>query len=191
MVGRRIRLSGSGGQGLLLAGLMLAEAAGIHDRKYVSQTQSYGPEARGGASHSDIIISDRPIIFPIPDKVDVLLALNQKSVDRFYPSLVEDGVFLVDDGLVESLPTHPAYRIPFTTIAYENFKNRIVTNVVALGALNELAELVSPDAMRKAVSKRVPHAHLNINLKALDLGIAEGRKAKTGHVSEHLEEWEL
>jgi 2-oxoglutarate ferredoxin oxidoreductase subunit gamma len=187
----RVRVSGSGGQGLLLAGLMLAEAASIYDGKYVSQTQSYGPEARGGASRSDIIISDQPIIFPKPDLVDVLLALNQNSVDRFFPSLRENGIFLIDDSLVETLPTQTAYRIPFTALAYENFKTRIVTNVIALGALNELANLVRLSSLRKAVSKRVPHAHRVINMKALDIGIAEGRKIPKNRSSERLEEWEL
>jgi 2-oxoglutarate ferredoxin oxidoreductase subunit gamma len=187
----RVRLSGSGGQGLLLAGLMLAEAASIYDCKYVSQTQSYGPEARGGASRSDIIISDQPIIFPKPDKVDVLLALNQASVDRFYSSLGENGIFLIDDSLVETLPTQTAYRIPFTALAYENFKTRIVTNVIALGALNELANLVKVAALRKAVSKRVPPAHRSTNMKALDIGIAEGRKIQKIGTFEHMEEWEL
>jgi len=191
MATKRIRLSGSGGQGLLLAGLMLAEAGGIYDKKYVSQTQSYGPEARGGASHSDIIISTKPIIFPKPDKIDILLALNQQSVDKFYTTLIDSGIFLIDSSLVESLPTLQAYKIPFTSLAYKKFNTRIVTNVVALGALNELAELVSREALRRAVSERVPHAHLKTNLKALELGFEEGKKIKKKRVFEHMEEWEL
>src|SRR5512139_2762594 len=95
-----IRLSGSGGQGLILAGVILAEAAGIHDGKYVCQTQSYGPEARGGASKAEVIISDEEIDYPKAMKPDLLLAMNQRSCDTYLFDLKPNGVLVVDSTFV-------------------------------------------------------------------------------------------
>ncbi|MGB9628054.1 MAG: 2-oxoacid:acceptor oxidoreductase family protein [Thermodesulfobacteriota bacterium] len=173
-----IRLSGSGGQGLILMGIILAEAVGVYEKKYVAQTQSYGPEARGGSSKSEVIVSDEEIDYPKAMKLDFLLAMNQKSCDEFYPDLKEDGVLLVDSTFVSQLPTPKAYQIPFTRIAREKFKREVVANIIALGALTELTPIVSRRAMEKAVLTRVPKGTEKLNREALRAGISAAKKAK-------------
>src|SRR4030065_315691 len=131
-----IRLSGSGGQGIILMGIILAEAVGIYGGEYVAQTQSYGPEARGGSSKSEVIVSDEEIDYPKAMSVDLLLAMNQKSCDEFYPDLKPEGLLIVDSTFVTQVPTPKAFQIPFTRIAREKFKREMVANIVALGALS-------------------------------------------------------
>src|SRR5512147_872639 len=111
-----IRLAGSGAQGLILAGIILAEAAGIYDGKFVCQTQSYGPAARGGASKAEVVISDLEIDYPKAIRPDVLLAMNQKSLDTYLGDLKPGGVLLVDADLVREVPQEGAVAIPFTRI---------------------------------------------------------------------------
>jgi len=151
-----VRLSGSGGQGLILMGIILAEAIGIHEGKYVAQTQSYGPEARGGSSKAEVVISDEEIDYPKAMKLDLLLAMNQKSCDEFYPDLKPGGLLIVDSTFVKQIPTSRAFQIPFTRIAREKLKREMVANIVALGALTQLTDLISARAMEAAVLGRVP-----------------------------------
>ncbi len=173
-----IRLSGSGGQGLILMGIILAEAIGIYEKKYVAQTQSYGPEARGGSSKSEVIISDEEIDYPKAMKLDFLLAMNQRSCDEYYPDLKEDGVLLVDSTFVSQVPTPMAYQIPFTRIAREKFKREVVANIIALGALTQLTPIVSRRSMEMAVLNRVPKGTEKLNRDALRAGISAAKKAK-------------
>jgi len=173
-----VRLSGSGGQGLILMGIILAEAIGIYDGKYVSQTQSYGPEARGGSSKSEVIVSDEEIDYPKAMKLDLLLAMNQKSCDEFYADLKPEGLLIVDSTFVTQLPVPRAYQIPFTRIAREKLKREIVSNIVALGALTQLTPVVSPRAVETAVLNRVPKGTEKLNRDALRAGMAAARRAK-------------
>src|SRR5574340_1172781 len=135
-----IRLAGSGGQGLILAGVILAEAAGIYDGKFVCQTQSYGPAARGGASKAEVVISDEEIDYPKAIRPDVLLAMNQKSLDVDISDLKSGGRVLV---------------VPFTRIARDLGKT-MVANIVALGTLAQLTGMVSLESLTAAVLARVP-----------------------------------
>jgi 2-oxoglutarate ferredoxin oxidoreductase subunit gamma len=173
-----IRLSGSGGQGIILMGIILAEAIGVYDGKYVAQTQSYGPEARGGSSKSEVIVSDEEIDYPKAMKPDLLLAMNQKSCDEFYPDLKPEGLLIVDSTFVTQIPTAKAFQIPFTRIAREKFKREVVANIIALGALTRLSPLVSPKAMEAAVLARVPKGTEKLNQDALKAGMAAARKAE-------------
>jgi 2-oxoglutarate ferredoxin oxidoreductase subunit gamma len=173
-----IRLSGSGGQGIILMGIILAEAIGIYDEKYVAQTQSYGPEARGGSSKSEVIASDEEIDYPKAVKPDLLLAMNQKSCDDFYPDLKPEGLLIVDSTFVTQVPSPKAFQIPFTRIAREKFKREVVANIIALGALAQLSPVVSPKAMESAVLARVPKGTEKLNQDALRAGVAAARKAK-------------
>jgi 2-oxoglutarate ferredoxin oxidoreductase subunit gamma len=173
-----VRLSGSGGQGLILMGIILAEAIGIYDGKYVSQTQSYGPEARGGSSKSEVIVSDEEIDYPKAMKLDLLLAMNQKSCDEFYADLKPEGLLIVDSTFVTQLPVPRAYQIPFTRIAREKLKREMVANIVALGALTQLTPVVSPRAVETAVLNRVPKGTEKLNRDALRAGMAAARRAK-------------
>ena len=173
-----IRLSGSGGQGLILMGIILAEAIGIYDRKYVAQTQSYGPEARGGSSKSEVIVSDEEIDYPKAMKLDLLLAMNQKSCDEFYPDLKPDGLLIVDSTFVAQLPTPKVFQIPFTRIAREKFKKEVVANIIALGALSQLSPIVTPKAIESAVLARVPQGTEKLNRDALRAGLNAAKQAK-------------
>jgi 2-oxoglutarate ferredoxin oxidoreductase subunit gamma len=173
-----IRLSGSGGQGLILMGISLAEAAGVYEGKYVAQTQSYGPEARGGSSKAEVIVSDKEIDYPKAMKLDLLLAMNQKSCDEFFPDLKPDGLLIVDSTFVKQVPTPKAFQIPFTRIARDRLKREMVTNIVALGALTQLTSIVSVKSMEGAVLGRVPKGTEKLNRDALKAGINAAKRAK-------------
>src|SRR4030042_1893933 len=173
-----IRLSGSGGQGLILMGIVLAEAIGVYDGKFVAQTQSYGPEARGGSSKSEIVVSDEEIDYPKAMQLDLLLAMNQKSCDEFYPDLKPEGLFVVDSTFVTQAPTLRVFQIPFTRMAREKFKREVVANIIALGALTQLSPIVSPKAMESAVLARVPKGTEKLNRDALRAGISAAKQAK-------------
>lgn len=166
-----IRLSGSGGQGLILAGIVLAEAAGIYDGKFVCQSQSYGPEARGGASKSEVIISDEEIDYPKAIKPDVLLAMNQQSCDLYCFDLKPGGVFIVDSTFVKQVPTTKVISIPFTAMARKELGKEVVANVVALGSLVYVTGAVSLKSLESALVNRAPAGTEELNLKAMELGI--------------------
>lgn len=173
-----IRLGGSGGQGLILMGIILAEAIGIYEGKYVAQTQSYGPEARGGSSKSEVIVSDEEIDYPKAMRLDLLLAMNQRSCDEFFKDLKPEGILIVDSTFVTQTPTPKAIEIPFTRIAREKLGREVVANIVALGALTQIIPMVSPKSMEAALLARVPKGTEKLNRDALKAGIAAAKKAK-------------
>ena len=167
-----IRLAGSGGQGLILAGIILAEAAGVHDGKFVCQTQSYGPEARGGASKAEVVISDEEIDYPQVIEPDLLLCMNQRSCEAYAFDLKPDGLLVVDAGFVHDILTTRAVPLPFTKIAREEVGREQTANIVALGALAVLSGVVSLASLKTAVLARIPPGTGELNEKALDAGIA-------------------
>lgn len=179
-----IRLSGSGGQGIILMGIILAEAIGIYEGKFVAQTQSYGPEARGGSSKSEVVVSDTEIDYPKAMKPDVFLAMNQKSCDEYYADLKPEGMLIVDSTFVTQIPVARAIQIPFTRIARERFKREVVANIIALGALTQLTPIVSAKAMEAAVLARVPKGTEKLNRDALKAGIAAAQKAKKTEIQQ-------
>ncbi|MGQ9689665.1 MAG: 2-oxoacid:acceptor oxidoreductase family protein, partial [Desulfobaccales bacterium] len=170
-----IRLAGTGGQGLILAGVILAEAAGIHEGKFVAQTQSYGPEARGGSSKAEVVISDADIDYPKAVKPDVLLCMSQQACENYIFDLKPGGMLLVDGTLVHDLPTTRAVVLPLTRIARELGQEN-VANVVALGALAVLTRVVSLKSLQAAVLARVPSGTRDLNKKALKAGAAAARE---------------
>jgi len=172
-----IRLSGSGGQGLILAGVILAEAIGVGDGKNVVQTQSYGPEARGGASRADLVISNEEIYYPKSMKLDLLLALTQEACDTYYPDMKEHGLLVVDSNMVTQIPTKRYHGFPFTRLAREEIGHVMVANVIALGAIAELTGIVSKEAIKNAVLSRAPRGTEEKNTKALELGAKIAREA--------------
>jgi 2-oxoglutarate ferredoxin oxidoreductase subunit gamma len=184
-----IRLSGSGGQGLILMGIILAEAVGIYDGKYVAQTQSYGPEARGGSSKAEVVVSDEEIDYPKALKLDLLVAMNQKSCDDYYMDLKPEGILIVDSTFVTQIPTPRAYRIPFTKIARETFKREMVANIIALGAITQLARIVSLKAIEAAVLARVPKGTEKLNHDALRAGMAAAKRATKTYLPGVADEW--
>jgi 2-oxoglutarate ferredoxin oxidoreductase subunit gamma len=182
-----IRLAGSGGQGLILAGIILAEAAGVYDGKFVCQTQSYGPEARGGASKAEVVISDGEIDYPKAIRPDVLLALNQKSLEVFSSDLKPGGLLLVDADLVQEAPASRVLALPFTRIARE-LGRAMVANIVALGALAQLTGAVSLASLEAAVLARVPKGTEDLNRRALAAGVNAAQESAPVRVPEETEE---
>jgi 2-oxoglutarate ferredoxin oxidoreductase subunit gamma len=172
-----IRLSGSGGQGLILMGLILAEAIGIHDGKYVALTQSYGPEARGGYSKAEIVVSDREIDYPKAMKLDLLVCLTQQACEAYYLDLKPEGLLVVDSTLVTQIPAARVYGIPFTRIAREKLGKEMAANIVALGALAKLTPIVTPRSLERALLTKGPKGSEALNQKALMAGMAAARQA--------------
>ncbi len=170
-----IRLAGSGGQGLGLAGRILSQAA-ILNGNQVCLTQSYGPEARGGASRTDVIISDKQILFPNCRKLDILLAMNQESADKFSGKVKESGFFVVDSTFVDQLPDGKVYEYPFTAKSIEVFNNKIVANLIAMGMFAALSRYFKLEIWTDAIKCTVPAAFLELNLQAFEMGHREGRE---------------
>ena len=171
-----IRLSGSGGQGLILAGLILAEAVALHEQKFVVQSQSYGPEARGTASKADVIISDEPIDYPKSLNPDVLLAMNQKALDMNFLDLKKGGILIVDAELVKEWPTTHLVSLPLTRIAREVTQSPQPANMVALGVLAVCTRKVSLQALSKTLTAHLKKEWLEMNLKALKAGARSAKK---------------
>lgn len=167
-----IRLAGEGGQGMILAGIILAEAAAIYDRKNAIQTQSYGPEARGGASKAEVVISSAEIDYPEVISADVLVALSQEACDKYATNIKKNGLLIVDEEKVGRVPTTSAIKLPITRMALEATGKAITANVVALGALVGLTGVVSREAIEKAVTARAPKGTEEINKTALNTGFA-------------------
>jgi 2-oxoglutarate ferredoxin oxidoreductase subunit gamma len=181
-----VRLAGSGGQGLILAGLVLAEAAGLHDGRSVAMGQSYGPEARGGASKAEVIVADQDIDYPLATRVDIFLALTQEAADTYSWDLKPGGWIVVDSDLVSHPPSSRAVALPFTATARDKLGKPMVANVVALGALTELTGVVSRKALEKALLARVPKGTEALNKKALSAGtkMAKDWQAKSQEMSQ-------
>lgn len=163
----------------MLAGKLLAEAA-VQSGKNAVQTQSYGPEARGGKSKTDVVISDGEIDYPKATRVNVLLAMSQPALDEYEASLRDDGMLIVDSYLVERVDRRGAIRIPFTMLAIEECGRQLFANVVALGAVAELTGVVDWESLRTAVLARVPKGTEQINEKALTVGRDAARRVASG-----------
>lgn len=174
----KIRIGGSGGQGVVLASIILAEAVAIYDGRQVCQTQTYGPEARGGSCKAEVVISNQHIDYPQADNLDVLLALNQSSLDEYIDDLKEDGILIVNSDQVNEVYKGNVCSIPFSTLARENIRMPQTMNIIALGALSARTSVVTLNALKQAVSARVPKHTTQINLQALELGYNEAEKAK-------------
>ncbi len=173
-----VRLAGEGGQGMILAGIILAEAAAIFSGKNAVQTQSYGPEARGGASKSEVVIAAGEIDHPEVLHADVVVALSQEAYKKFGASAKPGGLLIVDEEKVDSKNSPQAIRIPVTRLAFETTGRVITANTVALGVLVGLTNVVSREAIEKAVTARAPRGTEEMNRKALQAGFEAADKAK-------------
>lgn len=169
-----IRLSGEGGQGLVTAGAILAEAAGIYGGKYVTYTQSYGPESRGGSCRSDVVVSDAAVEYPICNRLDLLLALTQKACDSYSKQLKPDGLLIVDQQRVAEPASGSltVCRLPILQTARTKLGKEVVANILCVGIVGLLSGLASEENLRKAVLARVPKGTEQLNLRALETGIA-------------------
>lgn len=172
-----IRLSGTGGQGLVLMGHLLAEALAIYGKLNVVMTKAYGPEARGGASRTDILVGPDEINDLGASSVDILVCLSQQACDKFYPYLVPSGLFIVDSTNVPVVPTTRAVEHPLTETAVEACKNRMVTNVIALGVLASMIRFAPKGAYTKALQAGIKPRFLELNQKAFELGWKMGKKS--------------
>jgi 2-oxoglutarate ferredoxin oxidoreductase subunit gamma len=159
---------------VVLAGQILGKAAVI-DGKNAVQTQTYGAEARGSATKSEVIISDDKIGFPLVRKCDILIAMNQEAVDKNIADLKENGTMLVDSSNVTSMPETKAtvVRIPATQIAEKSCGEKLYTNMVMLGALTKATKVVSEKSMEKAIESSVPKKATATNLLAFEKGLAD------------------
>jgi 2-oxoglutarate ferredoxin oxidoreductase subunit gamma len=177
-----LRFSGAGGQGLITAGIIMAKAASIYEGKQAVQSQSYGPEARGGASKSEVIISDGPIDYPKITKCDALLAMTQEAANKYSHDLKEGGVLLVDSDLVTTLPkgNFKTVSFPIINTAKNDVGREIVANIVALGAMVALTGQVTRENAEKAVLSSVPEAFLELNKKAFSMGFERAMAAAKG-----------
>lgn len=175
-----LRFSGAGGQGLITAGIIMAKAASIYEGKQAVQSQSYGPEARGGASKSEVIISDDAIDYPKVTKCDALLAMTQEACSKYSDDLKEDGILLYDSDLVTKLPEGNFKKVGFNIIntAKNEVGREIVANIVALGAMVALTGQISRENAEKAVLSSVPEAFLDLNRKAFNMGYEKALAAK-------------
>ncbi|MBC8230611.1 2-oxoacid:ferredoxin oxidoreductase subunit gamma [bacterium] len=168
-----IRIAGLGGQGVVLAGVLLGTAAAVYDKKHVVQTQSYGAEARGGAARSEVIISDSPIIYPKVLEPDIIVAMSQTALDKYIGDLKTNGTLFIDEELVTTLPERNNFKIHkarFSEAASQELGRSIVANMIMLGFLTSLTEITSAEAITEAIRNGVPKGTEELNLKALELG---------------------
>ena len=168
-----IRICGFGGQGVILAGFIIGKAASVFENYHAVQSQSYGPEARGGAARSEVIISDERIGYPLVRKCDILVAMGQDAFDLNIKDLKEEGIVLVDEDLVNpSNIKNRLHSLPATRVAEKELKSKIYTNVVMLGALTKITQVVNEKAMKKAIATTVRAETKDMNIQAFEIGLA-------------------
>ncbi len=174
-----IRFSGSGGQGVITASVILGAAAALYDGKKVIQSQSYGPEARGGATKADVIIADEKIFYPKARHIDYLVSLTQKAADKFIKTIKKGGTVIIDGDFVD-LPTSSDYRLirlPLTSNTLAKFNRLTTLNVVSLGAFVEVSGIVGVESVKRAVAEHSPSGFEEMNLASFELGRELARAA--------------
>jgi len=180
-VRREARIAGFGGQGVVTLGTILAVAAGIHENLEVAQSQSYGPEARGGACRSDVVVSDEPIDYTKPLALDVFVALSPAAAEEYWPEVQEGRTLvMVDKTLVPRTPDHspPVLAIEATRIAEEEFKDRVAANMIMLGAMAAVTGWVGLKALEETLSGRMSAKALDTGKAALRRGFELGKALK-------------
>jgi 2-oxoglutarate ferredoxin oxidoreductase subunit gamma len=177
-----IRISGFGGQGVVLAGQILGKAA-VYDGKNVVQTQSYGAEARGSMAKSEVIISEGKIGFPLVRRCDILVAMNQEALEKNINDQREDGTLLVDSGTVKTIPKNKAktFKVPATEIAEASCGGKLYANMVMLGALIKITKVVSKSSVELAIKNSVAEKTAVANLQAFK----KGEKSESSKVVSH------
>ncbi|MBU4204398.1 MAG: 2-oxoacid:acceptor oxidoreductase family protein [Acidobacteria bacterium] len=173
-----IRFSGFGGQGIIRCGLIAGKALSLYDDKHATMTQSFGPEARGSACSSQLVVNDDKVLYPYITKPEILVSMSQDAYDQYEPNLRDDGLLLIDTDLVKPKPARAkikTYAIPSTRFA-EELGNRITANLVMMGFFTAVTKIASPDAMKKALPGLVPDRFLGLNIKAFDKGYEYGLK---------------
>ena len=172
-----IRLCGYGGQGIILAGYIVGQAASVYEGKNAVFIQDYGPEARGGACRADVVISDEPVLYPYIIAPTILVAMSQEAYDKYHPGKRDDTLVIVDQDLVTPEKTDGKRRLhmPARHIA-EELGRTAVANVAMLGFLTAATGIVSADAMKKSVLASVPKGTEELNINAFEQGYAQAEK---------------
>lgn len=175
-----IRIAGFGGQGVILAATVIGKAAAIFQGAYATMTQSFGPEARGGSSSAQVVLSDAPILYPYITRPDILIVMSQEAYTRFSPELKPGGILIIEQEMVrvDQVPTDAhVFAVPATRLA-EELGRRVVLNIVMTGFFCAVTGLLEREAVRKAVADSVPPAMQKLDLEAFDKGYAYGLERK-------------
>jgi 2-oxoglutarate ferredoxin oxidoreductase subunit gamma len=176
-----IRISGFGGQGVILSAIVIGKAGCIFENGFSTMTQAFGPEARGGACSAQVILSNEPILYPYVTRPDILVTMSQEAYSLFAPQLKDNGILIIERELVriDKLPAGVrVYSLPATRLA-EELGKRMVMNIVMVGFFAAVTNVLNPEALRQAVADSVPDAFRELNLKAFDKGFEYG----TNHLS--------
>jgi 2-oxoglutarate ferredoxin oxidoreductase subunit gamma len=173
-----VRIAGFGGQGVVLTGVLLGKAAVLYDGKHAVQTQSYGAAARGGASRSDVIIDEAPIVYPQVTNPDIMVVFTLEALNKYRDELKENAILIIDKDLVSAPEgtTFKIYEVPATSLAVEEFGRGIVANMIMLGFLAALTEVVHKDALQEAIRTSVPKGTEELNLSAFAKGMELANK---------------
>jgi len=175
----RMVFSGSGGQGVITAAIILAEAAVLYEKLIAVQSQMYGPEARGGATRTDIIISDSKINYPKVVQPNVLVCLTQEAYNKFYPIVRPGGILITDTRYVKTQKKADAIQkeLPMYQTVMEKIGKPIVFNICMLGVVISMTQLVKSESIMKVLETRIPSGFLEMNREALNIGMAMGAKS--------------
>ncbi len=180
-----IRIAGFGGQGVILSAIVIGKAASIYEGDFATMTQSFGPEARGGACSAQVILSETPVLYPYVTTPDVLVVMSQEAYSKFVPELKPGGILVIEQDLVRvgDLPSGTSvFSCPATRLA-EELGKRMVLNIVMVGFFAAVTKLLQPESLRKAVADSVPPAFKELNLEAFDKGFEYGKSHATGETA--------
>ncbi len=186
-----IRIAGFGGQGVILSAIVIGKAGCIYEGGFSTMTQSFGPEARGGACSAQVILSDSPVLYPYVTRPDVLVVMSHEAYSIFAPQVRENGTLIIEQDLVrvDTIPTGVrVYSCPATRLA-EELGKKMVLNIVMVGFFGAVTGLLQPDSLRNAIADSVPEAYRDLNRKAFDKGYEYGIKTLNGEIP--LEEQEI
>lgn len=175
---KEIMFAGFGGQGVITAGYIMGQAAALYDDKESTLTRVYGPEARGSACYSGVVVDEEEIDYPYLINPEIMVIMSQEAYEKFLPQLLEGGVLIIDSSIVKPdkrAEKYKLYRVPATQMA-EEMGNRVVANVVMLGFVGRIWNAVSLNGLRESVKATVPKKHLDLNLRAFETGIRLAEK---------------
>lgn len=174
-----IRISGYGGQGVILSAMVIGKAVALYEDKYSTLAQAFGPEARGSSCSAQVIVSDEQILYPYLVASDILVAMSQEAFRKFSPELKKTGTLVYESELVKPLDLDTetkAFGIPATRLAEEELKKNIYTNIIMVGFFTAVTNLMSAESAKKAVSSLVPEQTIENNMKAFDIGFNYGKE---------------
>lgn len=180
-----IRIAGFGGQGVILSAIVVGKAASIFEGDFATMTQSFGPEARGGACSAQVIVSDAPVLYPYVTRPDILVVMSQEAYTKFVPELKDGGTLVIEQDLVrvgDHPPDTTVFSCPATRLA-EELGKKMVLNIVMVGFFAAVTNLVKPESLRQAVADSVPPAFKELNLKAFDKGFEYGEHHGSGEAA--------